>query len=232
MEGRFHVDRCTRATTPVNYDNPPALGPNRPVPPWQFVIEIEGLLRTGSEPDPLFFVESWSHGVPAAVENFQRDGMCKRIGNAAATRSITSTTSEANLSCRSAIWMQSSSLLPHATPMSGASTPGARSSPRKILPGGHKTQLQANGRPQRGGYAGGKETTRAMTPARACELLGVSATSTRGQIKGAYRHLVSQWHPDRLGSTTEELRQFATHKMVQINAAYRLLRSGMRRKSI
>jgi curved DNA-binding protein CbpA len=43
---------------------------------------------------------------------------------------------------------------------------------------------------------------------------------------------VSQWHPDRLESRTEEVRQFATKKMVAINAAYRLLRSCRLPKSI
>jgi curved DNA-binding protein CbpA len=44
--------------------------------------------------------------------------------------------------------------------------------------------------------------------------------------------MVSQWHPDRLGSRTEKVRQFATEKTVEINSAYRLLRSAMRQKSI
>jgi DnaJ-class molecular chaperone len=65
-----------------------------------------------------------------------------------------------------------------------------------------------------------------MTECRAREILGVTATSTRRQIKAAYRQMVSSWHPDRLECRTEEVRQFATAKMVAINAAYRLLRSA------
>ena len=66
-----------------------------------------------------------------------------------------------------------------------------------------------------------------MTQDRACQLLGVTATSTQKQIKAAYRRKVSQWHPDRLENRTNEVRQLATKQMAMINEAYRLLRNGL-----
>ena len=66
-----------------------------------------------------------------------------------------------------------------------------------------------------------------MTHHRACQLLGVTSTSTQRQIKAAYRRKVSQWHPDRLESRTKEVRLLATEQMAAINEAYRLLRGGL-----
>src|ERR1700679_2296624 len=72
MEGQFHVGRHSCVTTQESHEDLPALDSNLPVQPWQLVTDVEGLLGTDVEPDPLFFVESWSLGVDAAVRNFQR----------------------------------------------------------------------------------------------------------------------------------------------------------------
>jgi DnaJ like chaperone protein len=66
-----------------------------------------------------------------------------------------------------------------------------------------------------------------MTLQRACQLLGVTATSTLKQIKAAYRRKVSQCHPDRLEDRANEVRQLATEQTAAINDAYRLLRSAL-----
>ena len=66
-----------------------------------------------------------------------------------------------------------------------------------------------------------------MSQHRACQLLGVTSTSTQRQIKSAYRRKVGQWHPDRLESRTTEVRLLATEQMAAINEAYRLLRGGL-----
>ncbi len=42
------------------------------------------------------------------------------------------------------------------------------------------------------------------------------------QIRGAYKELVKVWHPDRFGQD-EKLRERATRKLQQINAAYEKL---------
>jgi DnaJ-class molecular chaperone len=64
-----------------------------------------------------------------------------------------------------------------------------------------------------------------MTLKSARRLLGVTAISSRKEIKTAYRKMASQWHPDRLGFRTESVRRIATEQMAAINEAYHLLRS-------
>ena len=66
----------------------------------------------------------------------------------------------------------------------------------------------------------------AMNVSLACQLLDVTANSSREQIRSAYRRMVSQWHPDRLQRSSEETRQLANEQMIAINEAYRLLCDG------
>jgi curved DNA-binding protein CbpA len=54
----------------------------------------------------------------------------------------------------------------------------------------------------------------------------VAATSTRNEIKAAYRRVVNQIHPDRLEDRDEGVRRLANDQMAEINEAYRLLCSG------
>jgi hypothetical protein len=62
-----------------------------------------------------------------------------------------------------------------------------------------------------------------MNTTLAHRLLGVTAMSTREQIRSAYRRLVGQWHPDRVAQSSEEMRRQANEQMIAINLAYRLL---------
>jgi curved DNA-binding protein CbpA len=70
-----------------------------------------------------------------------------------------------------------------------------------------------------------------MTHQHACRLFGVSANTTLEQLRSAYRRMVTQCHPDRLGPATEEAHQRATDQMAAINEAYRLLRTHLPLKS-
>jgi preprotein translocase subunit Sec63 len=57
--------------------------------------------------------------------------------------------------------------------------------------------------------------------------LGLRPTATSAEIKKAYRKLVAKYHPDRhQGNDLEELAQ---ERLVQINAAYAVLRDRRRR---
>ncbi len=62
-----------------------------------------------------------------------------------------------------------------------------------------------------------------LTFPAACRLLGVAATSTREQIKAAYRKMAGRYHPDRLETAGSVDPQLATDRMASINEAYRLL---------
>jgi hypothetical protein len=63
---------------------------------------------------------------------------------------------------------------------------------------------------------------RAMTVARALRLLDLEPGATPQQLREAYRDLVRVWHPDRF-EADERLRQKATSRLSEINAAYRFL---------
>lgn len=51
-------------------------------------------------------------------------------------------------------------------------------------------------------------------------VLGLTQDSSEAEIDRAYRRLITQYHPDRLGGAAEELRKQAEEKAREINAAY------------
>jgi hypothetical protein len=238
VEDQFQVGHSSCLTTQERYEDIPALDLSRPWRTREFVIQIQQLLGADAEPDPLFFVESWSLGGPAAVENFQRRTQehsdRKRNGNA--INDVIDFRSLSVIDFRSLPFIQEQELnaeilspsrataiakshdvgSPPPSPESSA-PPAEDSAPRDC-----RTFAEECG--------SGPVTTFPLNQSRACQLLGVTASSTRGEIKTGYWHMVKQWHPDRVDCKTQEERQIATEKMVAINAAYRLLRSGLRQK--
>ena len=61
----------------------------------------------------------------------------------------------------------------------------------------------------------------------AFQVLGISATADRDQIRAAYRALARRWHPDRFMEGPE--RDWANDKMAEINTAYRECLDGLKR---
>jgi hypothetical protein len=61
------------------------------------------------------------------------------------------------------------------------------------------------------------------------EILGVAAGATADQIRDAYKHLISKYHPDKVDNLGQELKDLAGHKTQQITAAYR---EGMRSRGV
>jgi len=183
MQGQIHVDRGPCITTQEGYDGPPALGPNRPEPPWQLAIEIQGLLGADSEPDTLFFVESWTLGLPTAVENLKqrRQGQEDRepyghafpnFNNLRALSFVQER--EPDAECLSSARAAAISRRHDAgRPTRSPERPAAWTED----PASKEWEAGAEG------YASSGETTCPMTLGRACEVLGVAATSTRGEIK-------------------------------------------------
>jgi len=53
------------------------------------------------------------------------------------------------------------------------------------------------------------------------EILGVPAEATADQIREAYKHLISKYHPDKVDNLGQELKDLAGHKTQEITAAYR-----------
>ncbi len=70
----------------------------------------------------------------------------------------------------------------------------------------------------------GSEPTGPVTQAEACELLGVSPGCSLDALAAAYHRKVSEWHPDKLDTMAQELRDYATRCTARINEAYHMLR--------
>ena len=55
-------------------------------------------------------------------------------------------------------------------------------------------------------------------------VLGIEPNASEREIKNAYRRLISQHHPDKLGDVPEELKRRAEERAREINAAYEKIR--------
>jgi DnaJ-domain-containing protein 1 len=219
MDGRFFWVRGTRSTQEFD-DAVPAVEPNRPRQTWQFVSEFQSRMGEDSEPDPQFFVESWTLGVAAAMENLQ-----KRQQAAHARRSQSREISYLDTlsfmhDLESGAEFHSSVLMGECEDSRESSQPLLSAEEQATAP----EPLQPGWDPLAEECESSLEMGMPMTRERAFRLLEVDATSTRAQIKAAYRRKVSHWHPDRLAHRGEEVRQLATRQMAAINEAYRLLR--------
>jgi len=56
-------------------------------------------------------------------------------------------------------------------------------------------------------------------------VLGLTQKASEREIKNAYRRLISQHHPDKLGDVPEELKRRAEERAREINAAYERIRA-------
>jgi DnaJ-domain-containing protein 1 len=65
----------------------------------------------------------------------------------------------------------------------------------------------------------------AREPAHWYEVLEVSSTATAADIRDAYKHMISKYHPDKVENLGRELKELAQRKSQEITAAYR---EGMR----
>ena len=160
-------------------------------------VQIQPLLGEDAEPDPTFFVESWTVGVTAASENYLRRHESPKKQEAPAPAPFPSFTFVTFLNVE-----------PPGPP---TSSPGA-AQPMRDFPAA-RTWDQDEAEPL---------LSVPLTVQSACRLLGVQATSTRDEIKTAYRKLASRYHPDRLASAAVDPQQ-ASDRMASINEAYRLL---------
>ncbi|MGA2674467.1 MAG: J domain-containing protein [Terracidiphilus sp.] len=225
MEGQFQVDRGSCSSMREGYEAIPAVEPNRPELGWQFVTDMEQVLGGGSEPDPLFFVQSWTLGVPAAVESFHQRKQSQK-GRERRGNSFQDFASLATLT-----FAQQSELTAeyHSSSRFGiAESYGAdwQTQPAEEPAAWSEDRAPRDWKRFAAECDSSLDTLHPMTQRGACRLLGVTETSTREQIKAAYRRMASRCHPDRLEGKTAEERQLATEEMAAINEAYRLLGNG------
>ena len=73
-----------------------------------------------------------------------------------------------------------------------------------------------------GGYERAPPTPAGKDP---YAVLGLESSASAAEIKRAYRKLISQYHPDKLGDVPEELKRRAGERAREINAAYETLRA-------
>lgn len=55
------------------------------------------------------------------------------------------------------------------------------------------------------------------------EVLGIARNASQEEIKRAYKHLVSQYHPDKVHHLAGEFRELAEKRFKEIQAAYEAL---------
>jgi DnaJ-domain-containing protein 1 len=226
MERQVYVDRGFGSSTQESSAARPVREPSRPLRPWQFVSDFQQVMGENSEPDPLFFVESWTVGVPAAMESLQR----RRQVQAEAERQSRAFSNLDNLGTLSFVQEVETDAevfsSARAARSAGCYAAESRPSPEELA-APVEEQAEQEWTSFAGKCASDREPIQPMTPQRACLILGVAENSSRKEIKAAYRRMVGQWHPDRLECRAEDVRQLATRQMASINEAYRLLCSSL-----
>ena len=221
METEFQVERGSFSTAQATGDAISAIDPIRQENSGRPLPDCHQFLGDDAEPDSLFFVESWTFGVPKAVENARQRqrGKPDREQQSRLFRQF------ANLG--SQFYVEEA--LRTAEQFRSSHNPDGSPMHREWFPAQTYGVAPQESEDWPEGCDDNQETSLPVTHDRACRILGVTTTSTRGEIKAAYRRMVNRWHPDRLESKAEEERQIATLKMTAINEAYRLLCSDLRK---
>jgi DnaJ like chaperone protein len=83
--------------------------------------------------------------------------------------------------------------------------------------GGQRGYGHGRGPGSNGGYVPPQRTTQGPDP---YAVLGIDRNADERAIKRAYRKLISEHHPDRLGDLPEDMRRRAESRASEINAAY------------
>lgn len=65
-----------------------------------------------------------------------------------------------------------------------------------------------------------------MNIENACRILGIDRNASVEQIKEAYKKRVKEYHPDKVETLGEELKELAQQKTQEINLAYEFLRKS------
>jgi DnaJ-domain-containing protein 1 len=190
------------------------------------------------EPDAQFMEESWTLGVAAAAESWR----ARRQGGAERERLDREERGQAfrEMDSVGARAFAQASEWYAAMRRSGSGAAGAEIAERQLVDERDAAQrraawLQRCAEEPFGGWRAqepvANETTsdegEGMTLGRAMRLLGLTAASTREQVRAAYRRMAGEWHPDRVAGRAEAVRQAATEQMAEINEAYRILRSAV-----
>jgi hypothetical protein len=217
MEGQFNVEFDFPTAPQEDFTSFSTLDSSSPMPGSHFASDIRNLVGEETEPDPLFFVESWTLGASRAAENL------KQRRQPHSDFQPQSHTFDQYNQLGAEFFVQQSWQYAQFR----SSRPAAARPPYAEGFATHQRQASHDrSEAFTGDHDSGEQPNQPMTRQLALQILGVTATSTQGEIKSAYRHLVNEWHPDRFEGQADRARQLATAKMSAINKAYQFLRTG------
>jgi DnaJ-domain-containing protein 1 len=224
MSEQFQVDLDGSSRMLENDETTAWLGLDQPEHASQFADGVRRVLGDDSDPDPLFFEETWSVGASTALENWHKRQQSAQDCKCESRVLHEPRTLGSFVLMERSEWNMDYFLSAHAAAIAGRDEKvGSWQSPQEPHAGTenecvheHTMQVEDSGN--------NPATTDPMTELSASRLLGVTANSTREQVRSAYRRLVGQWHPDRLDRGSNEARQLATEHMATINEAYSLMR--------
>jgi len=185
----------------------------------RFAQEIQQAMGEDFELDPQFLEESWTLGMAAAKESWQRRqrNHVERERQSRAFREMDSLGGLNFVQANDWVAAWRGSMAAVVVDAGGLTQFGEELAGPAVI----WIQNEPEQEPCETWEDGDCDSGDPMTEVRACRLLGVDAGSTREQIRAAYRRRASQWHPDRRAG------QVATERMAAINEAYRLLREGL-----
>lgn len=89
-----------------------------------------------------------------------------------------------------------------------------------------RIERRAKRRQARRRRQGDFEATGPVTEAEAYELLSGTPACTPEELTRAYHRKVSEWHPDKLETMAQELRDYATRHLARVNEAYERLKTS------
>jgi hypothetical protein len=187
-------------------------------PGSHFASGIHNLVGEDAEPDPLFFVESWTVGASRAAENL------KQRRQAQSGFQPQTHTFDPSIHLGAEFFVQQSQ---QSTQFNSSRYAASRPAYAEgFATNAHQTSQDRSEASPRGNETS-HQPNQPMTLHLALQILEVTATSTQSEIKSAYRRLVNEWHPDRFEGKSERARQLATTKMSAINKAYQFLRNTL-----
>jgi hypothetical protein len=205
--------------------------------------DVEQLFGDDLDLDPLFFEESWTVGKSVALENLRRRRQWQLERERQSRAVLEVEDLEVLLADRAAAvdsgrnasqaWRAS-----HAAALYGNDDSSESWTPQDWVPldrviqswipeGWMPEEVRPKDEILQQPEPRIERTEHSMSVCRALQILETTSTSTREEVRSAYRRRVTECHPDRLPHATEAVRLRATQELAAVNEAYHVLCSAM-----